>query len=103
MFLININDILSVWTINYDILSIPDIENVSLFNIGKDVFVYRTYGFFSISGIDKGSLSLLNMEILSIHNVGKVVFMVYRKISIFNIDKKSIPDIDIIFLSILHV
>ena len=43
MFLININDILSVWTINYDISSIPNIENLSLCNIDKDTFVYMTY------------------------------------------------------------
>ena len=38
MFLINIKDILSVWTINYDILSIPVIENLSICNIDKDTF-----------------------------------------------------------------
>ena len=43
MFMININYVLSVWTIKYDILSIPDIENVSLCNIDKDTLVYITY------------------------------------------------------------
>ena len=35
MFMINIKDILSVWTINYDILSIPVIDNLSICNIDK--------------------------------------------------------------------
>ena len=43
MFLINVNDILCVWTINYDILFIPDIDNFSIFNIDKDTSVYMTY------------------------------------------------------------
>ena len=33
MFLININDIFSVCTIKYDVLSIPDKENLYLLNI----------------------------------------------------------------------
>ena len=40
--MIYINNILSVWTINYDILSIPDIEKLSLCNIDKDTLVYMT-------------------------------------------------------------
>ena len=43
MFLININNILSVWTINYDISSIYGKDNFSLCNIDKDTFVYMTY------------------------------------------------------------
>ena len=35
MFLIDINNILSVWAINYDILSIPDKDILSLCNIDK--------------------------------------------------------------------
>ena len=46
MSLINNNDILYVWTIHYDMLSIPDIDNFSLCNIGKDTFFYMTYGKF---------------------------------------------------------
>ena len=38
MFMIHVYDILSVWTINYDIFSIPDIDNFYLCNIGKDTF-----------------------------------------------------------------
>ena len=40
MFLVNIKDIWFLWTINHVILSIPDIENLSLYNINKDTFVY---------------------------------------------------------------
>ena len=43
MFLININYILSVWTINYDISFISNIENLSLCNIEKYTFVYMAY------------------------------------------------------------
>ena len=43
MFLININNIFSVWTMNYDILYIPDIDNLSLCNKAKGTFVYMKY------------------------------------------------------------
>ena len=43
MFIIDINNILSVWTIKYDILSIHDIDNLYLFNIDRDTFVNMTY------------------------------------------------------------
>ena len=43
MFLININHILYVWTMNYDILFIPDIGKFYLRNLDKDNFVYMTY------------------------------------------------------------
>ena len=39
MFLININNTLSVWAINYDILSIPDMDNLSPCNIHEDTLV----------------------------------------------------------------
>ena len=51
MFMININYILSVWTIKYDIFSIPDIENLSLCNIDNDTYVYSTYRTIYISVI----------------------------------------------------
>ena len=38
MVLIIINDVLSILTIEYDILSMPDIDNLSLCNIDKDTF-----------------------------------------------------------------
>ena len=55
MFLIIINDIFYVWTINYDTLYTSCIDKISLFNIYKDNFVYTTrrkivytlYSFFS--------------------------------------------------------
>ena len=43
MFLININNILSVWNKKFDIFKYL-IWTFSLCNIGKDTFVYRTYG-----------------------------------------------------------
>ena len=53
MFLININDILSVWTMNYDILSIPDIDNLYLCDIYNDTFSTWHIDKLSISGMDK--------------------------------------------------
>ena len=43
MLLININKILSVWTIDPGIFSILDIDNLSLYNIEKDTVVYMMY------------------------------------------------------------
>ena len=40
MFLININDIFYVWTIDYDILSTSCIETMHIQNLDKDTFVY---------------------------------------------------------------
>ena len=53
MFLININDISFGWNINYGILSIPDIENVSICNIEKHDFSACHKDKFFISGIYK--------------------------------------------------
>ena len=53
MFLINIDNILSVWTIKYDILSLPVIDNLSLCNIDKDTLSTWCIDKMSISGIDE--------------------------------------------------
>ena len=65
MILNNINDILSVWTINYDILSIPDIDNLSLYNLERNDLVYMAYR---------------HEDILSIQNVKKSFYLLYRQI-----------------------
>ena len=65
MILNNINDILSVWTINYDILSIPDIDNLSLYNLERNDLVYMAYR---------------HEVILSIQNVKKSFYLLYRQI-----------------------
>ena len=43
MLKMNINDILSVWTIHYDILSTSCIDKIYMWNIDKDNFVYMWY------------------------------------------------------------
>ena len=63
MFLIDINNILSIWTINYYILYIPDIDELSICNIYKGTFVYMTYGKISILGVEILSLPILYTEI----------------------------------------
>ena len=51
MILININNILYVWTIHYDIFSASCIDKMSILNIDKDTVVYMWYEFVSIGGI----------------------------------------------------
>ena len=79
--MININNILSVWTIRYDIFSIPNIDNLSLCNIDKNTFVYMTDNKMYILVIDKIILVYITYGHFSIHNVDKeVVYMVYIQI-----------------------
>ena len=63
--MININNILFVWNINYDILSIPDIDNLSLYNLERNDLVYMAYR---------------HEDILSIQNVKKSFYLLYRQI-----------------------
>ena len=53
MSLININYILYVWTINYDILSTSCIDNISICNIEKYTFSICGKDKFFISGTEK--------------------------------------------------
>ena len=56
MFLININDILYVWNIHYDIFSTSCIEKMSIYNKYKDSFVYMWCRKMSITDIEILSL-----------------------------------------------
>ena len=81
MFLINIKDILSVWTINYDILSIPVIDNLSLCNIDKYTFSTWHNDKIPISGIYENIVFYIVYGHFVYKYCGqKFVFVVYRQI-----------------------
>ena len=81
MFLININDILYVWNIHYDIFSTSCIEKMSIYNKYKDSFVYMWCRKMSITGIDTSIFLYISNGNFSIHNKDlKVVYMIYGQI-----------------------
>ena len=99
-FLININDILSIWTIKYDIFSIPDIENLCLCNINKYNFIHMTYG--------QNVYIRYGRKYLCLYCIWKLfLYILWRKFSLWykdtlyvcNIDKAffSSPNKDIVF------
>ena len=70
MFLININNILYVWTTHYDIFSMSCIDKMSICNIDKDTLVYMWYRkIVYIRYRKKYIFSILLMYILYIHNM----------------------------------